>query len=103
MGYTGYSPPDPKLVRSFTWVIRYLRTRDHPMHMRNSLTVWALRMTTTGVAVVRSARHTTVAPTIHGLRGYVDMPPGLPSVHKHPAFYGRWFYRSIKDTKGEKE
>ena len=31
------------------------------------------------------------------------MPSGLSSVHKHPAFYGRWFYRSIKDTKGEKE
>ncbi|KAI0283593.1 hypothetical protein BGY98DRAFT_950521 [Russula aff. rugulosa BPL654] len=63
--------------------------------MQNSLVVWALRMTTTG------ASH--VAPTIHGLQGYVVMPSGLSSVHRHPAFYGRWFCRSIKDTKGVAE
>ena len=33
----------------------------------------------------------------------IVMPSGLSSVHRHPAFYGRWFYRSIKNTKGEKE
>jgi hypothetical protein len=44
-----------------------------------------------------------VAPTIHGLQVYVVMPSGLSSVHRHTAFYGRWFRHSIKDTKGEGE
>ena len=41
--------------------IRNLCARDCPMHMQNALVVWAPRMRTTKVVVVRSGAHTTVA------------------------------------------
>lgn len=91
-----YSPPDPKFVRAFARVIRpgwrlrlmtpvanrYLRAPDRPMHMRNALVVSAPRTTTTGLAVVRSAMHTAVAPSRTSTTCEGTQPRRLGSPHR---------------------